>query len=104
MTYAVIKTGGRQYRVSEGDVLDVPRLEGEEGSESSFDQVLLLSSDGDTRIGAPLVDGATVTAEVVAQTRAPKVTAFKFLRRKGYSLTKGHKQPITRIKIKSIAG
>lgn len=104
MTYAVIKTGGRQYRVSEGDVLDVPRLEGEEGSESSFDQVLLVSGDAGLKVGAPVVEGAKVTAEVVAQTRAPKVTAFKFRRRKGYSLTKGHKQPITRIKIKSIAG
>ncbi len=104
MTYAVIKTGGRQYRVSEGDVLDVPRLQGEEGSESSFDQVLMVAGEGGTRIGTPLVDGATVTAEVVAQKRAPKVTAFKFRRRKGSSTTKGHKQPITRVKITSIAG
>ena len=102
MGYAIIKTGGKQYKVAEGDKIDVHKLEGEVGSELQLSEVLF-QSDGETAsIGDPIVEGASVTAEVIEQFRAKKVTAFKFKRRKGYHKTKGHRQPMTKLQIKSI--
>ena len=103
MAYAVIQTGGKQYRVAEGDVIEVEKLDVEAGAEAKFEQVLLVSNGGGLSIGAPLVAGAAVTAEVVEQTKAPKVVAFKYKRRKGYHRTVGHRRQLTRLKIKTIS-
>lgn len=100
MAYAIFKTGGRQYRVSEGDLIDVDLLEAQKGDTITFKDVLLVSRGDSTSVGGPTVSGATVTAEVIEQRRAPKVTAFKFKRRKGFHKTKGHRQPLTRVSIK----
>ena len=102
MAYAVIKTGGRQYRVSEGDTIDVDLLDAEVGKATTFGEVLL-HADGDKLThGDPLISGAKVTAEVVEQRKDKKVVAFKFKRRKGYHRTVGHRRKLTRVKIKSI--
>ena len=102
MAYAVIHTGGKQYRVAEGDVIEVEKLDFEAGAEAKFDEILLVSNDAGVSIGAPHVQGAAVTAEVVEQAKADKVIAFKFKRRKGYHRTVGHRRKITRLKITSI--
>jgi len=102
MAYAIIRTGGKQYRVAEGDQLDVEKLDVEEGSEAKLDEVLFVSSDSGVTIGTPTVEGASVTAEVVSQYKAPKVIAYKFKRRKGYHRTVGHRRQLTTLKIKSI--
>ena len=103
MAYAVIQTGGKQYRVAEGDVIEVEKLDVEAGAEAKFEQVLLVSNGGSLSIGVPLVAGASVTAEVVEQAKAPKVIAFKYKRRKGYHRTVGHRRQLTRLKIKTIS-
>lgn len=102
MAYAVIQTGGKQYRVAEGDVIEVEKLDVEAGTDTKFEDVLLVSNGSALSIGAPLVQGAAVTAEVVEQTKGDKVIAFKFKRRKGYHRTVGHRRQLTRLKIKSI--
>lgn len=103
--YAVIETGGKQYRVEEGDVLDVERLSdtGDDG-ELEFDRVLLVGGEGDDdiRVGRPLVEGVTVKASLVGEVRAPKIRVFKYKRRKGYRRTAGHRQGLHRVKIDSI--
>ena len=102
--YAVIRTGGKQYRVSKDDVIEIERLEGKVGDKVKFDDVLLLGENGKApKIGAPTVSGASVVAEVVEQTRADKVTVIKFKRRKNYYRTKGHRQHHTVLKITGIA-
>ena len=103
MAYAVIQTGGKQYRVAEGDVIEVEKLEVEAGAEAKLEQVLLVSNDAGISIGAPLVSGAAVIADVVEQMKAPKVIAFKYKRRKGYHRTVGHRRQLTRLKIKTIS-
>jgi large subunit ribosomal protein L21 len=103
MAYAVIQTGGKQYRVAEGDVIEVEKLDVEAGADATFEQVLLVSDGESVAIGSPLVSGAAVTAEVVEQTKAPKVIAFKYKRRKGYHRTVGHRRQLTRLKIKTIS-
>lgn len=102
MAYAVIQTGGKQYRVAEGDVIEVEKLDVDAGSQAKFDEVLLVSNGSALSIGAPFVSGAAVTAEVVEQDKAEKVIAYKFKRRKGYHRTVGHRRQITRLKITSI--
>ena len=102
MSYAVFKSGGKQYRVAAGDKLEVEKLDLNEGDSATFDEVLLVSDGGSIRIGDPVVEGASVTAEVLEQKRSKKVTAFKFKRRKGHHKTKGHRQPVTRISITGI--
>jgi large subunit ribosomal protein L21 len=102
MAYAVIQTGGKQYRVAEGDVIEVEKLDLGAGADARFEEVLLVSSGENLSIGAPLVAGAAVIAEVVEQTKAPKVIAFKYKRRKGYHRTVGHRRQLTRLKIKTI--
>jgi large subunit ribosomal protein L21 len=97
--FAVIRTGGKQYRIVSGDVLDVERLPGEAGAAVTFSDVLM----ADGKIGAPLLDGASVTGEILAQMRAPKVIAFKKKRRKDTHRKRGHRQILTRVKITGIA-
>jgi large subunit ribosomal protein L21 len=101
--YAVIKTGGKQYRVAADDVLTVEKLAGEPGAKIEFGEVLMLGGDS-PKIGAPLVSGALVKAEVVEQTRGPKVIAFKKRRRKNSRRKRGHRQDLTTVKITEIIG
>jgi large subunit ribosomal protein L21 len=101
MAYAIFKTGGKQYRVAEGDVIEVEKLDIENGSEAKFSEVLFLGAGDSFKTGADL-KGATVVAEVLDQVKADKVIAFKYRRRKGYHRTVGHRQKLTRIKITSI--
>ena len=102
MAFAIIKTGGRQYRVAEGDTIDVARLDLETGAKATFSDVLF-HGDGDKLThGTPLISGALVVGEVLEQRKDKKVIAFKYRRRKGYHRTVGHRQKLTRVKIKSI--
>jgi large subunit ribosomal protein L21 len=103
MAYAIIKTGGRQYRVAEGDTLDVDLLDVEAGKTATFGDVLLYADGKELTHGTPLIPGAKVTAEVVEQRKDKKVIAFKFKRRKGYHRTVGHRRRLTRVKIKTIS-
>lgn len=100
--YAVVKTGGKQYKVSQGSVLEVEKLIGSTGDAVELDQVLLLADGDAVKVGQPLVSGAKVSAEILAQKRTAKVTIFKKIRRQGKQLKKGHRQDVTRIKIKEI--
>ena len=101
--YAVIKTGGKQYRVSEGQTLRVEKLPGSAGEKVTFSEVLLVG--GDTpKIGRPLVAGASVAAEITGQDRGKKIVVFKFRRRKNYRRKSGHRQPYTELKITGISG
>lgn len=102
--YAVIKTGGKQYRVAAGDKLKVEKLAGDVGSDVTFDQVLMLADGDNVTIGAPLVSGATVPAKIVAHGRGDKVMIFKMRRRKHYRKTQGHRQDFTEIEIGAIGG
>jgi large subunit ribosomal protein L21 len=101
MAYAVIQTGGKQYRVAEGDVIEVEKIDFDAGKEATF-EALLVSNGSNLTIGTPLVQGAAVVAEVVEQTKGDKVIAYKFKRRKGYHRTVGHRRQLTKLKIKSI--
>jgi large subunit ribosomal protein L21 len=100
--YAVLETGGKQYRVAAGDLLEVDRLETEAGKPVTFDRVLFVAKDGQFTIGAPMVANASITADVVEHFRGEKKVAFKMKRRKGYHRTVGHRQEMTRIKISEI--
>lgn len=102
MAYAIIKTGGKQYRVSEGDIIDVEKLDLEAGADANL-EVLMVSNDGTVSVGSPILEGASVTAEVVDQFKGDKVIAFKYKRRKGYHRTVGHRRCLTKLKIKSIS-
>src|SRR3954449_3195262 len=99
MAYAIIRTGGRQFRVAEGDPLDVDLLDVEPGKTTTFGDVLLCADGKDVTHGNPVVSGAKVTAEVVEQRKDKKVVAFKYKRRKGYHRTVGHRRKLTRVKI-----
>lgn len=100
---AVIETGSKQYRVCLGDKIKVEKLEAKAGDKINFDNVLLVSNDGKTKIGAPLVEGSKVVAEVIAQGRHPKVSLFKYKPKERQRVHKGHKQPYTEVKILEIA-
>ena len=100
--YAVIKTGGKQYRGSEGDRLRVEKLPGEPGAQVTFDEVLMIGGEK-VAIGTPVVKGAKVRAEIVTQGRDKKVIVFKFRRRKNYRRKRGHRQPFTELKITGIS-
>jgi large subunit ribosomal protein L21 len=100
--YAVIRTGGKQYRVADGQTVKVESLEGEVGAQLTLDQVLSVSDGATVRIGTPLVDGAVVKATVVAQGRHPKVRIFKMQRRKHFQKRAGHRQNFTELRIDSI--
>ena len=100
--YAVLTTGGKQYRVSEGDVLFVEKLNAEVDSTVELTEVLAVSKDGELRVGAPVVEGAKVVAKVLAQGKAKKVVVFKYKRKKDYRRKNGHRQPYTKIVIEKI--
>jgi large subunit ribosomal protein L21 len=102
MAYAIIRTGGRQFRVAEGDTLDVDLLNVEPGKTATFGDVLLFADGKDVKHGNPLVSGAKVTAEILEQRKDKKVIAFKYRRRKGYHRTVGHRRKLTRVKITTI--
>ena len=101
--YAIMKTGGKQYRVRPGDVLDVEKLPAEEGSFIELGDVLAVSRDGELTLGSPMVDGASVLAQVRSQYRDDKVLVFKYKRKVRYRRKKGHRQPYTRLYITSIS-
>jgi large subunit ribosomal protein L21 len=102
--YAVIKTGGKQYRVAADEVLTVEKLAGEAGAKVEFTEVLMVAGTGEAKVGTPTLAGAKVTAEVVEQGRAPKVIAFKKRRRKNSRRKRGHRQHQTTVRIKEILG
>jgi len=102
MEYAVIQTGGKQYTVHPGDVLDVEKLDVSLEDSIELDKVLLVAKDGDYKIGTPLVEGAKVVAEVVGHASAPKLKVFKFKNKTRYRRMQGHKQPRTQLKITEI--
>jgi large subunit ribosomal protein L21 len=103
MAHAVIKTGGKQYRVAEGETIQVEKLAGSPGDKVQFGEVLMLA--GDTpKFGTPLVSGATIEGEIVAQGRGEKLIVFKFRRRKRYRRKAGHRQSFTAVRITSIKG
>ncbi len=100
--YAVVKTGGKQYRVQEGDILRVEKLPGDIGAEIAFDDVLLFSDGENLQVGNPNLDNVAVTGRIVDQGKAPKIIVFKYKRRKRYRRKQGHRQPFTAVKIDSI--
>ena len=103
--YAIIQTGGKQYKVQSGDVIEVEKLDAAKDSEVVFDQVLAISGeDGKLNIGTPMLSGAKVAGKVLDEFRAKKVIAFKMKRRKGYRRTHGHRQTLTRVEIGAIQG
>ena len=105
--YAVIETGGKQYRVQPGDVIEVERLaEADAAAEAKieFDRVLMVRDDEEVKIGNPVVAGAKVTAVSVGEVRAPKITVFKMKRRKGYRRRRGHRQDLLQVRIEEING
>lgn len=100
--YAVVKTGGKQYRVAKDDVLQIERLPGDEGDVITLEEVLMIGDGAAVTVGAPLVAGASVAAEIVEQSRGPKIVIFKKRRRQNYRRKKGHRQLLTVVKITDI--
>jgi large subunit ribosomal protein L21 len=100
--YAIIRTGGKQYRVEPGDVVRVERLEGEVGASVSLAEVLMVAGEGEPRVGSPLLDGASVVGTVVEQDRDAKVRVFKYKKRKHYRRTRGHRQSYTAVRIDAV--
>jgi len=101
--YAIFTTGGKQYRVSQGDVLDIEKLDVEEGASVDFDNVLMVSNDDAVQIGAPYVEGGKVTATVTKQGRGKKVEIIKFKRRKHHQKRTGHRQYLTTVEITGVS-
>ena len=102
--YAIIETGGKQYRVQEGDVIRVEKLEIADGETVKFDKVLLVADEGKVNVGKPYVDGAVVEALVENQGKAKKIIIFKYKAKKDYRKKQGHRQPYTQVKIEKIVG
>lgn len=100
--YALIETGGKQYRVEKDGVLFIEKLEAAEGEVVTFDKVLLVNKNGETVVGAPLVANAKVTGKVVKHGRGKKITVFKYKPKKNYKKKQGHRQPFTKVVIESI--
>ncbi len=100
--YAVIKTGGKQYQVKEGDVVFIEKIEGENGAEVSFDDVLAVGDDGKFTAGTPIVEGASVKGKILGQTKGRKIIVFKMKSKKGYRNKNGHRQPYTKVEITKI--
>ena len=100
--YAVVKTGGKQYRVAKDDIIKVEKLEGADGDQVVLGDVLMVANGGDVTVGAPLVDGASVSAQILEQTRADKIVIFKKRRRQNYRRKKGHRQHLTVLKVTDI--
>jgi large subunit ribosomal protein L21 len=103
MSYAIFKTGGKQFRAEAGTTLRIPSIEGEPGSNVIFDDVLLGSDGKSVKTGTPLVSGARVTGEIVKHGRGDKIIVFKFKRRKNYARKQGHRQGFTEVRIKSVS-
>ena len=103
MKHAVIETGGKQYRVAEGDVIYVEKLDAEAGATVKFDRVLAVSDEDNAGFGTPVVEGASVTANVVKNGRGKKIRVYKMKPKKGYQRTQGHRQPYTKVQIETIA-
>lgn len=101
--YAVMETGGKQYRVQQGETLKIERLEGEPGTKVTVDRVLAVSDGAKLSVGTPVLAGASVALEIVGQIRGPKVVSFKKKRRKGFKKTIGHRQNLTTVKVAAIA-
>ncbi|MCL2044788.1 MAG: 50S ribosomal protein L21 [Oscillospiraceae bacterium] len=104
MTQAIFETGGKQYRVKEGDELFIERLQLEAEDKVTFDKVLAITDEKDSKIGTPYVEGAKVEASVIKNGKAKKIIVFKMKRRKGYRRKQGHRQPYTKITIEKIVG
>ena len=102
MPYAVIRTGGKQYRVAPGDVLRIERLGGDVGASVEFTEVLLTGGEGDVRVGTPLLEGARVRGEIIGQGRDRKVLVYKKKRRKNYRRRRGHRQSVTTVRVTEI--
>ncbi len=102
LTYAIIETGGKQYQVQEGDVLEIELLPKASSEEILFDKVLLISQDGKVKIGTPIVKEAKVLGKLVKETKGEKIIAFKYKRRKGYRRKVGHRQKYSVVKIESV--
>ncbi len=100
--YAIIDSCGKQYKVSEGDVVFFEKLDAEEGKKVTFDNVVLVSDEKDVKIGTPYVKGCKVEGTVVAQGKSPKIIVYKYKAKKNYRRTQGHRQPYTKVEIKSI--
>jgi large subunit ribosomal protein L21 len=105
MLYAVITTGGKQYRVAEGEIIHVEKLAAEDGDTVTFSEILAITGDeGTAKFGAPYVEGAKVTAKVIKSGKAKKIRVFKMKPKKNYRRTYGHRQPYTRLQIETISG
>ncbi len=102
--YAVIETGGKQYKVQEGDILYIEKLSAEADSSYTFDKVLALSNDAGLKVGAPTVEGAKVEAKIVKNGKSKKIVVFKFKAKKNYRRRQGHRQPYTKVQIEKIVG
>jgi len=100
--YAVIETGGKQYRVQKGDTLKIERISGEPGSQCCFDRVLLIGGNGQVRIGTPTVEKASVVGKIVKEIKGDKLTIFKYKRRKNYRWKMGHRQHLSVVQIEEI--
>jgi large subunit ribosomal protein L21 len=100
--YAIVETGGKQYRVQVGDVLSVEKLDGETGAEVTLDRVLLVGGNGDTKVGTPVVEGASVAATIADQYRGEKIVVFKYKPKKNYRRKTGHRQSLTKLQITGI--
>ena len=100
--YAIIETGGKQYNVTEGDFVYVEKLDAEDGAAVNFDKVLAVGGEGEFKVGAPFVEGATVTGTAVKTGKAKKIIIFKYKAKKGYRRKQGHRQPYTKVQIEKI--
>ena len=100
--YAIFQTGGKQYRVSEGDVITVEKIEANEGDVVTFDQVLTVVNDADVKVGTPVVEEAKITAKVEKQDKAKKILVFKYKAKSNYRRRQGHRQPFTKLTIEKI--
>ena len=102
MNYAVIKTGGKQHKVEEGEIISIEKLNAEEGEKVEFEEVLAIKSEGKLQVGSPVIDGAKVTGTVLSQEKEKKVVIIKMRRRQDYRSKLGHRQNLTKVKIDSI--
>ena len=100
--YAIIATGGKQYKVSEGDIITIEKLGKEAGEKVTFDQVLTVVNDADVKVGTPVVEGAKITAKVEKQDKAKKILVFKYKAKSNYRRRQGHRQPFTKLTIEKI--
>ena len=102
--YAVIQTGGKQYRVQQGDVILVEKINAQADEAVTFDEVLLVGNDGETKIGTPVVEGAKVEGKVLAQVKSKKIVVYKYKAKKNERKKQGHRQPYTKVEITAING